>query len=35
MEKLNILRDSTGPSVMNDFGHLKGLLNKILIIAEN
>jgi hypothetical protein len=35
MEKLDILRDSTDPPVMNDFGHLEGLLDKILIIAQN
>jgi hypothetical protein len=35
MEKLNILRDGTDPPVMNDFGHLEGLLDEILIIAEN
>jgi hypothetical protein len=35
MEKLNILRDSTGPAMMKNFGHLEGLLNEIFIIAKN
>jgi hypothetical protein len=35
MEKLNILWNSTDPPVMNDFRHLEGLLDKILIVAKN
>jgi hypothetical protein len=35
MEKLNILRDSTCPPVMNNVGHLEGLLDKILVVSEN
>jgi hypothetical protein len=35
MEKLNILRDSTGPAVVENLGHLEGLLDKIFAVAEN